>query len=74
MKSFSHDGVCLFGKHKGSHASALPKLWVEWAKANVEGFAAAYATALTRQPSPPPTRPRPAGRRYILKPFRKPIQ
>jgi hypothetical protein len=50
MRIFSHTGICLFGAHRGVHATALPPGWVEWACRNVKDFKPAYQAARTTRP------------------------
>lgn len=71
MKRFDSSGICLFGSHRGTHASKLPAGWVAWASSNVEGFREAYEAAKTSEPPPPIPPRRPTGRTYILKPFKR---
>ncbi len=67
MKSFFTDqGVCLIGTMKGLHASKLREGWVKWASKDIQGFEAQYKTALQQK-----TKPKPTGRTYILKPWKK---
>lgn len=68
---FAHDGICLFGGHRGKHASTLPPGWVMWAKQNIAGFTTAYEAALGARPVEK-QEPKTPGRRYILKPYHKP--
>lgn len=65
MRRFSHEGVCLFGEHRGVHATLLPHGWVHWARSNISGFSEALETALATPPPAPKSRP--TGRRYVLR-------
>jgi hypothetical protein len=66
MSLFGHSGHINFGKHKGTHASRLPKEWAAWALANITNFKTEYSKALKVEEPKPSNRPK---RRYILKPW-----
>ncbi len=61
---FGPGGNLTFGHHKGTHASKLPKGWIQWATENIKGFKEALDAALAQKP---PSK-RPKGRTYILNP------
>ena len=78
---FSRDGIYLLGVRKGTHASALPLSYVQWASLNIGGFKEQYGALARGESLPEPQRvkikpfsqERP-GRRYFLSKIKRTYQ
>ena len=64
MQHINKHGLITFGRHKGKRPNQVPSEWLDWAKANIDGFSESLE-ALDRLVGNHMRKP--TGRTYILK-------